>query len=35
MLYLEICTALANHKADSGFGYWDMKNFLVKLDDAV
>lgn len=35
MLYLDICTALANHKADSGFGYWDMKNFLVKLDDAV
>lgn len=34
-MYLKICTALANHKADNGYGYWDMNNFLVKLDDAV
>lgn len=34
-MYLKICAALANHKADNGYGYWDMNNFLVKLDGAV
>lgn len=35
MLYLEICIVLVNYKVDSGFGYWDIKNFFVKFDDVV